>query len=339
MGGKDNCDHQGFTTIRHLTPWKVSIMQHIILALVLTLNLSVIHSPRANAEISLPAGATSRTVAVNDIQMHYVEKGEGPLVVLLHGWPQTWLSWRHVMIALSDHYRVVAPDLRGTGLSEKTPDGYDKKTIAADIQALIRHLGETSAIVVGHDMGGKAAYIMAHLYPEAVSKLVLVDCLIPGTENLDSLRGGAWHYGFHMAEDMPEMLTKGREEEYIAAQIHAWSHVKDAINADTIAEYARAYSAPGGMTAGFNYYRALREDVTLAETLADKKLSMPVLALTGQFSAGERLAMSLKSQAPRLDRVIIPDSGHFVAEEQPEAFVAALRDFIAQPISPQKTNE
>ena len=285
----------------------------------------------ARADITLPAGASSHTVTVNGVQLHYIEAGKGPLLVLLHGWPQTWLAWRGVMAELSENHRVVAPDLRGTGLSEITKSGYDKKTIATDIKALITHLGESSAIVVGHDMGGKAAYVMAHLYPDTVSKLVLVDCLLPGTENLDALRGGAWHYGFHMAKDMPEMLTQGREKEYITAQIRAWSHIDTAIDDATITEYARAYSAPGGMTAGFNYYRALKEDIELVKTFTGKKLAMPVLTITGQYSAGNKLAESLAPEAPNLTRVIVPDSGHFVAEEQPKAFVAALKDFIAQP--------
>ncbi len=305
-------------------------MPRFILILICVLALNILSTRAAQAEMPLPQGAVSHTATVNSIKMHYVEMGKGPLVILLHGWPQTWLSWRHVMQDLAKDYRVVAPDLRGTGQSEKTADGYDKKTIAADIKDLLAHLGESSAIIVGHDMGGKAAYVMAHLYPQSVSKLVLVDCLLPGTENLDALRGGAWHYGFHMAKDIPEMLTKGREEEYITAQIRAWSYMNDAIDEKTIAEYARAYSAPGGMTAGFNYYRALKDDVALAQTFANKKLAMPVLAITGQYSAGTKLADALAPQAPQLSRVIIADSGHFVAEEQPTAFIEAVRDFIAK---------
>ena len=109
--------------------------------------------------------------------------------------------------------------MRGTGLTELTPSGYDKRTIAEDIRALIAHTGASRAHVVGHDMGGKAAYVLAHLYPDCVAKLALIDCLLPGTENMDALRGGAWHYGFHMASEIPELLTRGREEEYIRAQI------------------------------------------------------------------------------------------------------------------------
>lgn len=266
---------------------------------------------------------------VNNIRLHYLEKGKGPLVVLLHGWPETSLEWSKTINKLSNQYRVVAPDLRGLGLSERTSGGYDKKTIAADIKALIDYLGERKAIIIGHDMGGKVAYIMAHLYPQSVEKLVLVDCLIPGTENADVLHGGAWHYGFHMAPNFPEMLTQGREREYIRAQIKTLSFKKDAISESVIDEYAKHYSTPGGMTAGFNYYRALKEDAAFAKTFQDKKLLMPILAITGQHGVGDKLAKALEKDAPLLKFMVVKGSGHFVAEEVPEIFNAEILKFLA----------
>lgn len=276
----------------------------------------------------LPVGAASRFAQINGIRLHFVEMGRGPVLILLHGWPQTWFAWRGVMPRLAARFRVVAPDLRGTGFSERTPSGYDKRTIAEDIRALIASLGVGQAHVAAHDMGGKAAYFLAHLHPEVVSKLALVDCLLPGTENWDALRGGAWHYGFHMAPEMPEMLTIGRERDYIAAQIKAWSHSKDAIGEDAITEYASHYAAPGGMSAGFNFYRALREDVPFAATLRNQKLNMPVIAIAGQYGVGVRLADALRPETKDLASVIAPDCGHFVAEEAPEFFCEHLEKFL-----------
>ena len=152
----------------------------------------------------LPPGASSRFTTANGIRMHYIIAGSGPAVLLLHGWPQTWYTWAETIRVLSDRFTVVAPDLRGTGLSERTASGYDKRTIASDLSDLIDTVAGGSAHVVAHDMGGKAAYVLALLQPERVRKLVLVDCLVPGTENTDALHGGAWHYGFHMAAIVPQ---------------------------------------------------------------------------------------------------------------------------------------
>ena len=146
-------------------------MTRLILLISLILPCLALSSNAAD----LPKGAESKFAQVNGIRLHYVKMGEGPLLILLHGWPQTWYEWRKVMPALANKFTVVAPDLRGLGLSEKTPTGYDKHTIANDIAALVKHLGEQSAIVVGHDMGGKVAYVLSLLHPELVTKLVLVD--------------------------------------------------------------------------------------------------------------------------------------------------------------------
>jgi pimeloyl-ACP methyl ester carboxylesterase len=178
-------------------------------------------------------------------------------------------------------------------------------------------------------MGGKAAYVLAHLCPETVSKLVLIDCLLPGTENMDALRGGAWHYGFHMATEIPEMLTEGRERDYIRAQIRAWSRSREAISEAAIAEYAQHYASPGGMTAGFNYYRALREDAPFVATLRNRKLPMPVMAVTGRYSVADKLADALRAEADDLTSVVAENSGHFVAEEVPEFFCERLESFLS----------
>ena len=265
----------------------------------------------------MPKGAESQFAQVNGIRLHYVKMGEGPLLILLHGWPQTWYEWHKVMPALATKFTVVAPDLRGLGPSEKTQTGYDKHTIANDIAALIKHLGERSAIVVGHDMGGKIAYVLSLLQPELVTKLILVDCMPPGAENMDPRKGGMWHYGFHMAAEFPEMLTKGREREYISAQMTSWLHQKDAITQDALDEYAKYYASPGGMTAGFNYYRALFDDAKFLAPYADRKFPMPVLTIAGRYGVSDNLFKAMTQKATNLKGVIAEQSGHFVPEEAP----------------------
>ncbi len=265
----------------------------------------------------LPKGAESQFAQVNGIRLHYVKMGAGPLLILLHGWPQTWYEWRKVMPALASKFTVVAPDLRGLGLSEKTQTGYDKHTIAHDVAALIQHLGERPAIVVGHDMGGKVAYVLSLLYPELVTKLILVDCMPPGTENMDPAKGGMWHYGFHMAAEFPEMLTKGREREYISAQMATWLYQKDAITQNALDEYAKHYASPGGMTAGFNYYRTLLDDAKFLTAYTDRKFAMPILTVAGRYGVSDNLFKAMMQKADNLKGVIAEESGHFVPEEAP----------------------
>ncbi|MBG0812050.1 alpha/beta hydrolase [Methylosinus sp. H3A] len=284
---------------------------------------------RLLSERLLPEGAQSRFFEVDGLRLHHVALGAGPPVVLLHGWPQTWFAWRATMERLSRRFTVIAPDLRGLGSSERSPSGYDKRSIAEDIAALIDRVAGGRAHVIGHDMGGKAAYVLALLHPAKVARLILVDCLVPGTENMDARRGGAWHYGFHMAREIPELLTQGRERDYIAAQIRAWSFRKDAVSEAAITEFARHYARPGGMTAGFDYYRALPEDARFVQQLADRRLDMPALAIAGRHGVGARLAEALRPQASALSSIIVEESGHFVADEAPEIFWREVERFLA----------
>lgn len=266
--------------------------------------------------------------------MHYVKMGKGPLLILLHGWPQTWYEWNKVMPVLASKFTVVAPDLRGLGLSEKAQTGYDKQTVANDMAELIKRHGQSSAFVVGHDMGGKAAYVLSLLHPELVTKLILVDCMPPGTENMDTAKGGMWHYGFHMAADFPEMLTKNREREYISAQMRKWAHQKDAITPRAVDEYAKHYASPGGMTAGFNYYRALPDDAKFVSTYADRKFTMPILTIAGRYGVSDNLYKAMMPKADNLKGVIAEESGHFVPEEAPTFLVEQILNFLTPELGP-----
>ena len=281
---------------------------------------------------SLPDGAESKFAQVNGVRMHYVQMGEGPLLVLLHGWPQTWYEWADVMPSLAEHFTVVAPDLRGVGKTERTEKGYDKQTLSQDVAALIEHLnGDEPAVVVGHDMGGKAAFVLGLTQPERVKKLVLIDCMPPGTENMDVARGGLWHYGFHIAPDFPEMLTKGREREYLTAMMKLLSGGKEVMTDEAIDEYVEAYASPGGMTAGFNYYRALLEDADFVASLSGKRLTMPVLTIGGEHAVAGHLYKALEGRSDDITNKIAEGSGHYVPEEMPEFIVEQIVDFAAAP--------
>jgi pimeloyl-ACP methyl ester carboxylesterase len=151
---------------------------------------------------------------VNGVRLHYVLAGSGDPIVLLHGWPQTWFAWRHVIPVLARHHTVIAPDMRGFGASQKPDDGYDKVTVARDVHALVHALGHDRIFLVGHDMGGQVAYPYAAMWPQEVRALVYIESSLPafGQEELmDVARGGSWHFGFNMAGDIAEALVRRRE--------------------------------------------------------------------------------------------------------------------------------
>ena len=225
------------------------------------------------------------TASVNGIQMHYVIGGQGDPIVLLHGWPQTWYEWHKVMPALAKNYTVIAPDLRGLGDSSKPVTGYDGNTTAEDIYQLVSQLGLGQKIyLVGHDVGVLTAYSYAASHPNNVSKLVILDVPPlppPGFEDC------CWWFKFHQTSDIPEMLTAGKEREYLS-WFYRFAYNPEAITEADIDKYVSSYSAPGGMRAGFEYYRAFPTTLEQNREHANVKLQMPVLALGGEYSFGTR---------------------------------------------------
>ena len=196
---------------------------------------------------------------VNGIQMHYVIGGQGEPIVLIHGWPQTWYEWRHVMPALAKNYTVIALDLRGLGDSSKPVTGYDGKTTAEDIYQLVSQLGFKDIFLVGHNLGALVAFSYTAAHPSEVRRLVILDVPITGIgPALNSTR--LWHIPFHMVRDIPETLVEGKEREYLTWFYSNYSYNPAAITKEDIDEYVSHYSAPGGMRAGFEYYRAFPID-------------------------------------------------------------------------------
>ncbi len=273
------------------------------------------------------------TSQANGIKLHYVTGGTGDAVVLLHGYPETWYSWRKIMPALAAaNYTVIAVDLRGLGESEITLSGYDKRTIAEDVHQLLEGLNIRKFILVSHDWGGSVAYSLANAYPDIVFKLVVIESSIAGfgmEKSMNVAEGGSWHFGFFMSE-FAEKLTEGREREFLTDFAFKGKLVfnKNAFSQADIDEYIRRYTKPGGMTAGFNYYRTALDDVKYNQENFTDKLQMPVLAIGGDKSLGESVAASLKLVAEHIESIVIKDSGHFIAEEQPEELMNKLLTFF-----------
>lgn len=272
---------------------------------------------------------------LRDVSLHYVTAGSGDPVVLLHGWPQTWYMWRKLMPILAEGYQVIAPDLRGLGDSSRPAEGYDKKTMAGDIRELVhKHLGLDKIFLVGHDWGGPVAYAHARAEPDRVRKLVLLDVPIPG-DGTDVFFHDRWHHGFHWITDVPETLTQGRERPYLEHFYRNWGASPDAIEESAIAEYVRAYAQPGAMRAGFNLYRATPRDVAdnQATLAADGKLKTPVLSIAGTGGRGRGAKVVLDSARRVAEDVRggeIPDAGHWLAEERPEAVAAQILAFLEE---------
>jgi haloacetate dehalogenase len=274
------------------------------------------------------------TVSVNGIRIHHTRSGDGPALVLLHGWPQTSYCWRHLVEPLARTHTVITPDLRGYGRSDKARDGYDKRTMATDMSALLHALGFDTAAVVGHDRGARVAHRWALDRPEEVSRLAVLD-IVPTREvwrRMDVVVArGYWHWLFHLQPDLPELLAGKDIGAYLGYFFERWTFQRAGLSPDAIAEYVRAFSAPGALRAGFDDYRAsFPVDADLDDADAGRRLTMPVLALWG--------AAGLLGSLPTLDiwreyaddvrGRALSDCGHFLPEEQPELVTRELLDFL-----------
>jgi pimeloyl-ACP methyl ester carboxylesterase len=269
-----------------------------------------------------------------DVTLHYLTAGIGDPVVLLHGVPQSSHEWRGIIPLLADRYSIIAPDLRGLGDSSRPAGGYDKRTIAEDIWALVHdHLGVDRFFLVGHDWGGPVAFALAAHHPEAVRRLAILDVSIPGDGAEMSQGGRRWHHPFFRTLDLPEALCAGREHLVIDWLFDNYGAWKDCIAAADRAEYHRTYLRPGGFRALLAYYRAFPQDAADNEAIVARngKLKMPVLALGGDrsFGRGMETMQSLQRMAIDVRGGLIPNCGHWVAEEAPTFVAEQLRKFFA----------
>lgn len=269
------------------------------------------------------------TARVNGVELHYVRAGEGDPVVLLHGWPQTWYEWRHVIPDLAADYAVIAPDLRGMGDSEKPRSGYDKRTVADDVWALVHDLGYESVSLVGHDWGMPTAYAYAARYREEVRALAVLEAMLPGIRE-DEKSGMLWHIRFHNVRDLPERLVSGRERTYLSWFYRVGAYDPSAIDEAARDEYVRCYSAPGGLRGGFEHYRAFDTDADHNREHAEEELEMPVLALGGEASFGDLPIEDMRAVAADVDGEVVGRCGHWIPEERPDYFLDRIRGFLAR---------
>lgn len=291
------------------------------------------------SSLRLPDGFTdvfaSRFVEVDGLRLHAVTGGQGPALLLVGGWPQTWYAWREVMPALAREHTVVAVDPRGTGLSGKPGSGYDAGTLAADLVALMTALGHDRFDVAGHDIGTWTAYALAADHPGRVDRLAVVEAVIPGLTPSPPVFGPAavnrklWQIGFNRLDELNEDLVRGRERIFFGWQFATKAATATAIPAYAVDTYVDAITAdPRGLWASFACYRALDETIAQNERRSRTRLTQPVLAVGGALWSGTYAVETMRLAAPDVTGVVLDDCGHYPAEEQPARFAELLADFL-----------
>lgn len=275
-------------------------------------------------------GFRDRMVPAGDIRLHAVVGGNGPPLVLLHGFPQTWWEWRKMMPRLAETHTVVALDLRGAGHSDCPQGGYDKVTMAADVHAVMQALGFERYAVCGHDIGAMVALALAFTHRDAVTRLAVLDSSQPGWSAWEAnyAKPALWHFAFHQKRDLPERLLLGREYDYVATFIadRAFDHGAHSI-ADTEV-YARALAQPGNTRGGLEWYRAFPADHRNAQAWKREKLRIPVLALGGEHNYGDTIVAMLAEFAETVSGGSIPGCAHWLPEERPIETTDALLAFL-----------
>lgn len=287
---------------------------------------------------SLP-GFRNGYAEVNGVRLHYVVGGTGDPIVLLPGWPETWWTFHKIMPALAAQHTVIAVDLRGMGASSRPADGYDKKTMAADIHELVQSLGYGKVDIAGHDIGSAVAFAYAENYPQATDKLVMMELphpddslltfpLLPAQgsfgDKLGSSRPYLWWFAFNQVNGLPEQLLAGHiraEQDWLFKYFLV---DENAVDARDRAVYERAYNSADAIRASNAWYQTLTQDVS--DNKRYGTLQMPVLAMGGPAYGWMKKVVSQKTAD--LTAVQVENSGHFVQEEQPEFVTKTMVDFL-----------
>jgi pimeloyl-ACP methyl ester carboxylesterase len=279
--------------------------------------------------VKSPQTTQSRFANVNGTRLHYLIAGTGDPIILLHGYAETSHMWRPLMAVLAKTHTVVAPDLRGAGQSSTPAAGYTKAEMAQDIHALTRKLGHEHIQIVGHDIGLMVAYAYAAQYSSEVDRIALMDAFLPGVGEWRNvwLMRDLWHFYFY--GKTPLALVHGRERIYFE---HFWNDfaadAKHSVPERERRVYTKAYARPGGMRAGFEYFRAFEKDAEDFGRFAQTPLLMPMLVLTGEKASGEFLIQQGRLVAKNVEGVAVRNSGHWLMEEAPDQVIPKLVEFL-----------
>jgi pimeloyl-ACP methyl ester carboxylesterase len=276
-----------------------------------------------------PPGFSVRDIPTNGATIHVRVGGRGPAVVLLHGFGDTGDMWAPMAADLARDHTVVAPDLRGLGLSSKPAGGFDKKTQAGDVAGVMDALDIRDASLVTHDIGNMVGFAFAALHPHRVKRFVLIDAPVPGVGPWEEILKNPllWHFRFG-GPDM-ERLVAGRERIYLDRFWNDFAGDPRRITEETRQHYAELYALPGAMHSAFAQFAAFDQDAIDNQALVAKgKLGMPVLGLGGEKSFGPQMAEVMRYAATNVQGGVVPDAGHWVMEENPQATIALVRAFL-----------
>ncbi|MER5431745.1 alpha/beta hydrolase [Streptomyces sp. NPDC002588] len=300
-----------------------------------TLTAAASDKPASSAGEQMPAGFSEHKTQVAGIGINYVIGGHGPTLVLIHGYPQTWYEWRGIMPELAKHYTVIAPDLPGAGRSDAPASGYDKKTMAAKLHALLVSLGKDQDVnVVGHDIGTMVAYSYAAQYPRSVKKLVLSEAPIPDQSvyafpALTDKGPGVWNFGFFSLQTgLPESLIRGREETWTSGFMRGIAVHKDALSTEDLTVFASYLRDYAHLEASFEWFRTFPQDIADNARFQKKPLTMPVLAIGADGSLGSSVPKQVRRYATHVTPAVIADSGHWIYEEHPKEMTDLLLNFL-----------
>ena len=300
--------------------------------------VSVAYDSATRDDVEFNRRFRHETAEVDGVRMHYVTGGTGEPLVLLHGWPQSWYAWRGIMPALAEKYTVYALDLPGLGDSVGTPSGYDKATLARYVHGLLAgKLGLHDINLVGHDLGAGVGFQCAAQFPNGVAKYAHLDYPLPGPAlSAQKYRQASWHMSFHHQDGFPETLVDDDIRDYLSLFFGYVAYggtsfggpgAKAPFTHQQIDEFARTYQRPQVLTGGFELYRTLDKDER--DNVAAAPITMPVMLMT----AAGTLDFTRSTVQSRMTNVVraveVPESGHWLPQENPDVVTAELMRFFA----------
>ncbi len=275
---------------------------------------------------------------VNGIRMHYVTAGSGPLVLMLHGFPEFWYSWRKQIPALAEHFTVVAPDMRGYNETDKPAWGYEIDVLAADVLGLIAALGHERATLVGHDWGGAIAWATAIAHPHRIERLAILNAPHPVVFGRHLRRNPAqmrrsWYMGFFLLPMLPELAIRANGYALVE-RVFRGTTPPGTFSDEDIAAYKAALSRPGALTAALNYYRAAgRRGARGLVASRDRRCEVPTLLIWGEddFALSAEMVDETAEFVSDLTVRRLPGVSHWVQHQAPDEVNAALLEFLRRP--------